>query len=63
MKFSQVFEKLLNEEQGDESLKETIAKSIAEKASGGDLSAIKLLRDMVGEEKDAPTEIKITVIE
>ena len=63
MKFRDVFIDLLNAEEGDESLKVTIAKSITDKASGGDINAIKFLRDMVEDKDDAPAEIKITVVE
>lgn len=62
MKFRDMFEKILAEEQ-EGSLKENIAKTIAEKAGGGDLNAIKFLRDMVDDGDNEIPEIKITVIE
>ena len=64
MKFRDVFEKLLDNNTGEETLKETIAKSITEKASNGDINAVKFLRDLVDDQDDNPIpEIKITIVE
>lgn len=63
MKFSDVFEKLLNQTDGEETVKESIAKSIAEKAAGGDINAVKFLRDMVDDKGDPFYEIKITIVD
>ncbi len=55
---------LLTEDESGNTVEQAIAKSIAEKASCGDINAIKLLRELMAEqEKDAPAEIRITVVE
>ena len=64
MQFKDVFDKLLSESEGEVTVKEAIAKSITDKATGGDINAVKFLRDMVDDDKkDEPVEIKITIVD
>ena len=62
MKFSEVFEKLLSQSDGETSVSESIAKSIADKAANGDINAVKFLRDMMDDKSEPLNEIKITII-
>ncbi len=66
--FRDIFGKIL-EEKADEdevTVRESIARSITQKAAGGDISAVKFLREIVDEdtpEDDGITEIRIHVVD
>ena len=59
-----LMEILSQKDEKGETVKEAIARSITEKATNGDLNAIKFLRDIADEDEGFEVqEIKITVID
>ena len=69
MTFRDIFGKILEEksEQEDITVRESIARSITQKAAGGDISAVKFLRELVDEdeipEQDTISEVRIHVLD
>ena len=66
MTFREIFEKVLEEVSDEEqvTVREAIARSILQKACGGDISAVKFLREVCdGEDDDSLSEIRISVID
>ena len=65
--FRDVLGQILEEKAEDEdvTVRESIARSIMQKAAGGDISAVKFLREVVDDDapKDDVTEIRIHVVE
>ena len=68
MTFRDIFGKILEEKTDEDevTVRESIARSITQKAVGGDISAVKFLREIVDEdtpEDDGITEIRIHVVD
>ena len=68
MTFRDIFGKILEEKTDEDevTVRESIARSITQKAAGGDISAVKFLREIVDEdtpEDDGITEIRIHVVD
>lgn len=61
---SDVIEKVLSEDTGEGSMSEQIARALAGKAVGGDVTAAKFLRELSSsDEGDKTCEIRVSVIE
>ncbi len=61
---SDVIEKVLSEDNGEGSKSEQIARAIADRAAGGDVTAAKFLRELSDSEaSDKTCEIRVSVIE
>jgi len=65
--FRDIFAKILEEKNCEEegTVRETIARSILDKACGGDISAVKFLREVVDNDAEDTqiSEIRISVID
>ena len=61
---SDVIEKVLSEDTGEGSVSEQIARALAEKAAGGDVTAAKFLRELSESGvQDKTCEIRVSVVE